>query len=159
MYLRIFPEGDEETPNEGGLRFYDDLFDECRKSGIEPMVTISHYETPLGLAKKYDGYQLPLIIVENGLGAVDELVTLENGEKTVEDDYRIDYLRQQLLQVREAIRDGVELWGYTSWGCIDLVSASTAEMKKRYGYIYVDRNDDGRGSLERYRKKSFLSFL
>lgn len=156
MYLRIFPEGDEETPNEEGLRFYDDLFDECRKYGIEPMVTISHYETPLGMAKKYDGYQLPLFIVENGLGAVDELVTLENGEKTVEDDYRIDYLRQHLLQVREAIRDGVELWGYTSWGCIDLVSASTAEMKKRYGYIYVDRNDDGRGSLERYRKKSFF---
>ena len=155
MYLRIFPEGDEETPNEEGLRFYDDLFDECRKYGIEPMVTISHYETPLGLAKKYDGYQLPLFIVENGLGAVDELVTLENGEKTVEDDYRIDYLRQHLLQVREAIRDGVELWGYTSWGCIDLVSASTAEMKKRYGYIYVDRNDDGSGSLERYWKKSF----
>lgn len=107
------------------------------------------------LNKLYDRYQLPLFIVENGLGAVDELVTLENGEKTVEDDYRIDYLRQHLLQVREAIRDGVELWGYTSWGCIDLVSASTAEMKKRYGYIYVDRNDDGSGSLERYWKKSF----
>ena len=93
MYLRIFPEGDEETPNEEGLRFYDDLFDECRKYGIEPMVTISHYETPLGMAKKYDGYQLPLFIVENGLGAVDELVTLENGEKTVEDDYRIYFRR------------------------------------------------------------------
>lgn len=368
---RIFPQGDEEMPNEAGLQFYDDLFDECRKYGIEPLVTISHYETPLGLAKKYDGwrsrkligfferycrtiferygkkvkywltfneinslihapfmsggimtpkeelteqdlyqamhhelvasalavklghemmpgakigcmilgitvypltpdpddiiatmmrdretlmfadihargkypvylnhmfeekgiriqmepedeeilkntvdfisfsyyssicqtvhtelgvdaggnlsrgyknpylkssqwgwqidpkglrytlnklydrYQLPLFIVENGLGAVDELVTLKNGEKTVEDDYRIDYLRQHLLQVREAIHDGVELWGYTSWGCIDLVSASTAEMKKRYGYIYVDRNDDGSGSFERYRKKSF----
>ena len=107
------------------------------------------------LNKLYDRYQLPLFIVENGLGAVDELVTLENGEKTVLDDYRIDYLRQHLLQVREAIHDGVELMGYTSWGCIDLVSASTAEMKKRYGYIYVDRNDDGSGTFERYRKKSF----
>ncbi len=370
-WSRIFPEGDEDTPNEKGLQFYDDLFDECHKYGIEPLVTISHYETPLGLAKKYDGwrsrklvgffehycrtiftrygskvkywltfneinsifhapfmsggiltpagelteqdlyqavhhelvasalavklghelmpgarigcmilgittypltpdpddiiaamlkdretmmfvdihargrypgyllsylkehdihiqmepederilehtvdfisfsyyssncatvhtdmgvstggnlakgyknpylkasqwgwqidpkglrytlnklydrYQLPLFIVENGLGAVDDLVTLENGEKTVLDDYRIDYLRQHLLQVREAIREGVEVMGYTSWGCIDLISASTAEMKKRYGYIYVDRNDDGTGTLERYRKKSF----
>lgn len=107
------------------------------------------------LNKLYDRYQLPLFIVENGLGAADELVTLENGEKTVLDDYRIDYLKQHLLQVREAIHDGVELMGYTSWGCIDVVSASTAEMKKRYGYIYVDRNDDGSGTLERCRKKSF----
>lgn len=370
-WSRIFPEGDEEQPNEKGLQFYDRLFDECHKYGIEPLVTISHYETPLGLAKKYDGwrnrkligfferycrvifdrykgkvkywltfneinsllhapfmsggimtpaeelteqdlyqaihhelvasalavklghemmpgamigcmilgitvypltpdpddiiatmlkdretmlfadihargrypvylknyfrdrgikirmeagdeellkhtvdfisfsyyssicetvhkelgestggnlsrgyknpylkasewgwqidpkglrytlnklydrYQLPLFIVENGLGAVDELVTLDNGEKTVIDDYRIDYLRRHLLQVREAIHDGVDLMGYTSWGCIDLVSASTAEMKKRYGFIYVDRNDDGSGTMERYRKKSF----
>ena len=370
-WSRIFPEGDEETPNEKGLEFYDRLFDECLKYGIEPLVTISHYETPLGLAEKYDGwrsrkligfferycrtiftrykdkvkywltfneinsllhapfmsggiktpaeqlteqdlyqamhhelvasamavklghelmpgakigcmilgitvypltpdpddiiatmekdretllfadihargtypkyllnyfkahgieirmepedqeilknavdfisfsyyssicatthtelgvptggnlskgyknpylkatawgwqidpkglrytlnrlydrYQLPLFIVENGIGAEDQLVTLENGEKTVLDDYRIDYLRQHLIQVREAICDGVEIMGYTSWGCIDLVSASTAEMKKRYGYIYVDRNDDGTGSLKRYRKKSF----
>lgn len=370
-WSRIFPEGDEEQPNEKGLQFYDRLFDECHKYGIEPLVTISHYETPLGLAKKYDGwrnrkligfferycrvifdrykgkvkywltfneinsllhapfmsggimtpaeelteqdlyqaihhelvasalavklghemmpgamigcmilgitvypltpdpddiiatmlkdretmlfadihargrypvylknyfkdrgikirmeagdeellkhtvdfisfsyyssicetvhkelgestggnlsrgyknpylkasewgwqidpkglrytlnklydrYQLPLFIVENGLGAVDELVTLDNGEKTVIDDYRIDYLRRHLLQVREAIHDGVDLMGYTSWGCIDLVSASTAEMKKRYGFIYVDRNDDGSGTMERYQKKSF----
>lgn len=107
------------------------------------------------LNKLYDRYQLPLFIVENGLGAKDELVTLENGEKTVLDDDRIEYLRQHLLQVREAIHDGVELMGYTSWGCIDLVSASTAEMKKRYGYIYVDRNDDGSGTFKRYPKKSF----
>jgi len=370
-WSRIFPQGDEESPNEEGLQFYDDLFDECLKYGIEPLVTISHYETPLGLAAKYDGwrnrrliefferyvrtiftryqnkvkywltfneinslihapfmsggimtpaaelseqdlyqavhhelvasalavklghqlmpgakigcmilgitvypltpdpkdmiavmkkdretmlfadihargyypnyilnyfkdrgieiqmepgdqellkhtvdfisfsyyssicetvhtemgestggnlsrgyknpylkasqwgwqidprglrytlnklydrYQLPLFIVENGLGAVDELVTLENGEKTVEDDYRIEYLREHLIQVREAIHDGVEIMGYTSWGCIDLVSASTSEMKKRYGYIYVDRNDNGSGTMKRYRKKSF----
>ena len=107
------------------------------------------------LNRLYDRYQLPLFIVENGIGAEDQLVTLENGEKTVLDDYRIDYLRQHLIQVREAICDGVEIMGYTSWGCIDLVSASTAEMRKRYGYIYVDRNDDGTGSLKRYRKKSF----
>ncbi len=103
----------------------------------------------------YDRYQKPLFIVENGLGAVDELVTDENGNKTVNDDYRIKYLNDHMVQMEEAIKDGVELWGYTSWGCIDLVSASTAQLKKRYGYIYVDRNDDGTGTLERYRKKSF----
>ena len=369
-WSRIFPNGDEETPNEKGLQFYDDLFDECHKYGIEPLVTISHYETPLHLSKKYDGwvnrdligfyeryvrtifarygkkvkywltfneinsvlhepflsggiytekeklsqqdlyqavhhelvasalatkiahemmpeakvgcmilsmpiypltpnpddvikamesthkndffgdvhvrgvypgymkryfrengieikfgpedeeilkntvdfvsfsyymsicetadpekqvrgkgnllggvpnpylaasdwgwqidpqglryilnyywdrYQKPLFIVENGLGAVDKLVE-KDGVLTVEDDYRIDYLRQHLLQVEEAVEDGVDVMGYTSWGCIDLVSASTAELKKRYGYIYVDRNDDGTGTLNRYKKKSF----
>ena len=102
----------------------------------------------------YDRYQIPLFIVENGLGAKDVLVDGPNGP-TVEDDYRIDYLRRHLEQVREAIEDGVEVLGYTSWGCIDLVSASTAQMSKRYGYIYVDRNDDGTGSLNRYKKKSF----
>ncbi|WP_145321782.1 glycoside hydrolase family 1 protein [Paenibacillus xylanexedens] len=103
----------------------------------------------------YDRYQKPLFIVENGLGAVDQLVVNEQGEKLVEDNYRIDYLKEHLIQVAEAIEDGVELIGYTTWGCIDLVSASTAQLKKRYGFIYVDRNDDGSGTLERYRKKSF----
>lgn len=102
----------------------------------------------------YDRYQLPLFIVENGLGAKDVLVEGENG-LTVEDDYRIDYLKKHLIQVNEALRDGVELWGYTTWGCIDLVSASTAQMSKRYGFIYVDRNDNGEGTLARYKKKSF----
>ena len=103
----------------------------------------------------WDRYQKPLFIVENGLGAVDELVEDEDGNKTVIDDYRINYLNDHLVQVWEAIEDGVEVMGYTSWGCIDLVSASTAELKKRYGYIYVDRHDDGSGTLERYKKKSF----
>ncbi len=103
----------------------------------------------------YDRYQKPLFIVENGLGAVDELITDENGNKTVNDDYRINYLNDHLVQVGEAIEDGVEVMGYTTWGCIDLVSASTAELKKRYGFIYVDRHDDGSGTLERYKKKSF----
>ena len=74
---------------------------------------------------------------------------------TVEDEYRIDYLKQHLQQVGEALEDGVELLGYTTWGCIDLVSASTAELSKRYGFIYVDRNDDGSRTLARYKKKSF----
>ena len=368
-WTRIFPNGDDEKPNEKGLQFYDDVFDECRKYGIEPMVTISHYETPLHLAKKYDGwrsrkmieyymkfcnviferykdkvkywltfneinsilhqplisggiltpkekltrqdlyqaihhelvasakavkmahemmpqakvgcmilamptypltsrpddvlaamkaeqknyffadvqvrgrypkyldtylkkegvsiqmepgdeealkhtvdfisfsyyvsvcesadpmekgggnligglknpylkssewgwqidpvglrivlnqyydrYQKPLFIVENGLGAVDRLVKDEQGQWTVNDNERIEYMRRHLVEVGRALEDGVDIMGYTAWGCIDLVSASTAEMRKRYGLIYVDRDDNGKGSLKRYRKKSF----
>ena len=74
---------------------------------------------------------------------------------TVEDDYRIAYMNDHLVQVAEAIADGVQVLGYTSWGCIDLVSASTAQMSKRYGFIYVDRDDEGNGTLARHRKKSF----
>lgn len=108
------------------------------------------------LNRLYDRYELPLFVVENGLGAIDQLVTDENGEKTVLDDYRIAYLNEHLHQLSQAIElDGVDVMGYTSWGCIDLVSASTAELRKRYGYVYVDRNDDGSGTLARYRKKSF----
>lgn len=107
------------------------------------------------LNRYYDRYQKPLFIVENGLGAVDELVTGPDGTPTVEDDYRIEYMNDHLVQVREAIEDGVPVMGYTAWGCIDIVSASSAELKKRYGLIYVDRNDDGSGTLARYRKKSF----
>ena len=103
----------------------------------------------------YDRYQKPLFIVENGLGAIDELVRDENGQLTVEDDYRIDYMKQHLIQVGRAIQDGVEVMGYTSWGCIDLVSASMSEMSKRYGFVYVDADDYGNGTYERYRKKSF----
>ncbi len=111
---------------------------------------------PLGLRttlnELYDRYQLPLFISENGFGAVD--VPDENGY--VEDDYRIDYLREHIKAMDDAITlDGVELFGYTSWGCIDLVSAGTGEMKKRYGYIYVDKDNDGNGTLKRTPKKSF----
>ena len=103
----------------------------------------------------YDRWQKPLFIVENGLGAKDTLVDDGAGGYTVYDDYRISYLNDHLIAVEEAIADGVETWGYTTWGCIDLVSASTAQMSKRYGFIYVDRNDDGSGTLARWRKKSF----
>lgn len=109
---------------------------------------------PVGLRivlnEYWDRWQKPLFIVENGLGARDELV-----DGTVADDYRISYMNDHLAQVGEALSDGVEVLGYTAWGCIDLVSMSTAEMSKRYGFIYVDRNDDGSGTLQRYRKKSF----
>ncbi|WP_445738831.1 glycoside hydrolase family 1 protein [Niallia sp. FSL R7-0271] len=103
------------------------------------------------LNQLHDRYQKPLFIVENGLGAVDTL----NEDGTVQDDYRIDYLQSHLEEVREAIEDGVELIGYTSWGPIDLVSASTAELRKRYGYIYVDRDSEGKGTNDRIKKKSF----
>lgn len=111
---------------------------------------------PLGLRitlnQIWDRYQKPMFIVENGLGAVD--TPDENGY--VADDYRIDYLREHIKTMNAAINeDGVELLGYTTWGCIDLVSAGTGEMKKRYGFIYVDRDNEGNGTLKRSKKKSF----
>lgn len=111
---------------------------------------------PLGLRITmndiYDRYQKPLFIVENGLGAVD--TPDENGY--VEDDYRISYLAEHIRAMKDAVElDGVDLMGYTTWGCIDLVSASTGEMKKRYGFIYVDRDNEGKGTLKRTPKKSF----
>ncbi len=100
----------------------------------------------------YERYQLPLFIVENGLGAKD--VVEEDG--TINDDYRIQYLRDHIQEMKNAIQlDGVDVIGYTPWGCIDLVSAGTGEMEKRYGFIYVDKDNEGKGTLERRRKKSF----
>lgn len=91
------------------------------------------------------------MVVENGLGARD---TLEQ-DGSVQDDYRIDYLRRHIQAIKDAVEDGVDLMGYTPWGCIDLVSASTGEMAKRYGFIYVEKYDDGTGDLTRRKKKSF----
>ncbi|WP_058306390.1 6-phospho-beta-glucosidase [Gracilibacillus massiliensis] len=99
----------------------------------------------------YDRYQKPLFVVENGLGAIDQF----DQDKEINDDYRIAYLRAHIKQMAEALKDGVEIIGYTSWGPIDIVSASTGEMKKRYGYIYVDRDNQGNGTLNRSKKKSF----
>ena len=100
----------------------------------------------------YDHFQLPLFIVENGFGAID--VREEDG--TVNDQYRIDYLKAHIQAMKEAVEvDGVDLMGYTPWGCIDIVSAGTGEMKKRYGFIYVDKDNEGNGTLERSKKKSF----
>ena len=107
------------------------------------------------LNRLYSRYHKPLFIAENGLGANDTLVPDGRGSFTVEDDYRIRYMNDHLVQVSEAIHDGVEVLGYTSWGCIDLISCSTAEIKKRYGMIYVDLNSDGSGTLARYKKKSY----
>lgn len=99
----------------------------------------------------WDRYNLPLMVVENGLGAFDE--KSEDGK--IHDDYRIDYLRAHIAAMSEAVEDGVKLMGYTPWGCIDLISASAGEMAKRYGFIYVNKFDDGTGDLSRERKDSF----
>ena len=92
------------------------------------------------LEKIYDRYEIPLMVVKNG---------------SIHDDYRIDYLRSHIEQMHEAVLDGVDLKGYTPWGCIDLVSFTTGEMKKRYGFIYVDKDNEGNGTLKRYKKDSF----
>ena len=99
----------------------------------------------------FDRYNLPLIIVENGLGAVDKIS--EDGK--IHDNYRIDYLKQHIQAMNKAIEDGVNLIGYTSWGCIDLISVGTGQMSKRYGFIYVDLDDNGHGTLKRIPKDSF----
>lgn len=113
---------------------------------------------PVGLRiltnRMYDRYQKPLFIVENGIGKVEQL----NEEKTVNDTYRIDYLRQHLKALKQAIEDGCEVIGYTWWGPIDLISSGTSEMSKRYGFIYVDQDDEGNGTKERFKKESFYAY-
>lgn len=99
----------------------------------------------------YSRYEIPLMVVENGLGAMDTLEV----DGSIHDSYRIDYLREHIEAMREAVQDGVDLMGYTPWGCIDVVSASTGEMAKRYGMIYVEKYDDGTGTLKRRKKDSF----
>lgn len=148
-YMTMVASGDPERLKEKGNFF----------SGIKnPYLEASDWGwqiDPKGLRitmkKLYDRYQVPLFIVENGLGAYD---TVE-ADGSINDDYRIEYLRAHIDQMGEAIQDGVEVMGYTSWGCIDLISASTSEMSKRYGFIYVDQDDYGHGTLERKKKKSF----
>ena len=110
---------------------------------------------PLGmyncLSQYWDRYEKPLMIAENGLGALD---TVE-ADGSIHDEYRIDYLRKHIEQMKECVKDGVDILAYLSWGPIDLVSSSSAEMSKRYGYIYVDLDDLGQGSGKRSKKDSF----
>lgn len=176
---QIFPvmeAGDEEVLHNYPVDFisfsyYNSRCAAARESGQEeaegnlfrsvrnPYLTFSDWGwpiDPLGLRitlnQVYDRYQLPLFIVENGFGAEDH--PDETGY--VQDDYRIAYLREHIRAMKAAVEeDGVELLGYTAWGCMDLVSASSGEMRKRYGFIYVDKQDDGSGSYARSRKKSF----
>ena len=107
----------------------------------------------IALNNLYERYQLPVFVVENGLGAVDTVT--EDGQ--IHDEYRIDYLRKHINAIKEAVcEDGVDCWGYLPWGCIDLISASTGEIKKRYGFVYVDCDEHGNGTLDRKRKDSFF---
>ena len=144
---------DPSVPVNPGNPFYDDA-----KNPYLPVTDWGWYVDPKGLRwflnDIYDRYQVPVMVVENGLGAVDEIA--EDGK--IHDDYRIDYLRQHIEQMGEAVLDGVDLMGYTMWGPIDIVSAGTGEMKKRYGFIYVDKHDDGTGTNERRRKDSFFAY-
>jgi len=104
------------------------------------------------LAALYERYQKPLFIVENGFGAIDK----PEADGQINDDYRIAYLKAHIEQMKLAVfYDGVELMGYTPWGCIDCVSFTTGQYSKRYGFIHVDKNDDGSGTLKRSKKKSF----
>lgn len=167
-------EGDEEILREGCVDFYTFSYYMSNCVSMNPDLETTGGNLSMGLKnpylkasdwgwqidpkglryslnKIYNRYQVPLMVVENGFGAVD---TVEE-DGSINDDYRIDYLKAHIEQMKEAIGDGVELWGYTPWGCIDLVSAGTGEMKKRYGFIYVDKNNDGTGTLDRSRKKSF----
>ncbi|MBO6047917.1 MAG: family 1 glycosylhydrolase [Erysipelotrichaceae bacterium] len=105
----------------------------------------------ISLIQLYDRYQKPCFIVENGLGAVDHIE--EDG--SIIDDYRIDYFKGHILAIADAVADGIPVMGYTPWGCIDMVSMSTSQMSKRYGFIYVDLDDEGNGTYERRKKKSF----
>ena len=100
----------------------------------------------------YERYERPIFVVENGFGAYDKT----DADGVVRDDYRIDYLRQHIKAMEQAVvQDGVKVMGYTVWGCIDVVSFGTGEMEKRYGFIYVDKDNQGNGTLRRSRKKSF----
>lgn len=131
------------------------------KGGRNPYLKMTDWGwqiDPLGLRtalnELYDRYQLPLFIVENGMGNIDQIEV----DGSINDDYRIAYIRDHLEALKEAIKDGVDLIGYTYWGPIDIVSAGTGEMKKRYGFIYVDKDNQGHGTLKRSKKKSFEWF-
>jgi len=103
------------------------------------------------LNELWDRYHLPMMVVENGFGAPDEV----DADGSIHDDYRISYLNDHIAAMGEAIEDGVDLFGYTIWSAMDIVSAGTGEMKKRYGLIYVDRHDDGSGDFKRIPKDSY----
>ena len=102
------------------------------------------------LNNMYERYEIPILVVENGLGTSDELI-----DGQVHDDYRINYLREHIIEMKKAINEGVDVMGYLTWAAMDVVSTSEGQMSKRYGFVYVDRNDDGSGTLKRFIKDSF----
>lgn len=154
-YMSTTVKSDVKNDNTG------DIVNGALPNGVEnPYIASSDWGwaiDPVGLRytlnRFYDRYELPMFIVENGFGAIDTVD--ENNE--IHDEYRIDYLRKHIEQMKIAVNyDGVELMGYTPWGIMDLVSFTTGEMKKRYGMIYVDRDNEGNGSMERLRKDSYF---
>ena len=173
--LKMEP-GDEELLREGTIDFYsfsyymsnivgthgvEETAGNMTFGGKNPYLESSEWGWQIdskglrfALNEIYDRYQLPLMVVENGFGAQD---TVE-ADGSIHDPYRIDYLRKHVIDMEEAVEDGVDLIGYTWWGPIDLVSAGTGEMRKRYGFIYVDKHDDGTGDLHRSRKDSFFYY-
>ncbi len=169
--------GDEEILKEGTVDFYSFSYYMSSCESTDPSLAAASGNILTGLSNPYlkasdwgwqidpEGlriylnevygrYEIPMMVVENGLGAND--VRAEDGK--FHDTYRIEYLRDHIKAMEQAIEDGVELMGYTMWGCTDLVSASTGEMKKRYGFVYVDKDNDGNGDLHRERKDSFYWF-
>ncbi len=169
-----FYENDQEILKQGTVDFYSFSYyssscksanDDNQKTsgnlsgGIKnPYLNVTEWGwqiDPVGLRytlnKVYDRYNLPIMIVENGLGAQDKL----EADGSIHDIYRIDYLKKHITEMSNAIDDGVDLIGYTMWSPLDIISAGTGEMKKRYGLIYVDKNNDGSGTLKRYKKDSF----
>ncbi|MGG7078547.1 6-phospho-beta-glucosidase [Clostridium sardiniense] len=165
LNINMEPE-DEEILKEGtvdyiGLSYYmsDAVKANAKEKVQNPYIKSSDWGwqiDPVGLRYSlnviYERYNKPMFIVENGFGAIDKLS--EDG--MVHDDYRIAYLRDHIIEMQKAVEiDGVDLMGYTPWGCIDLISFGTGEMKKRYGFIYVDQDDEGNGTLERSKKLSF----
>jgi len=123
-----------------------------------PHLTLTQWGWPvdpvglrISLNRLWDRYQVPIFVVENGLGAEEA----PGPDGIIHDQYRIDYLREHLIQIGEAIRDGVDVMGYTAWGPIDLISCGTSQMSKRYGFIHVDQDNYGQGTLRRSRKDSF----
>lgn len=148
------------TVNAEAIKSIEESMDGSHQNSVDnPFIESSDWGWPIDpaglrycLASLYERYEVPLFIVENGFGAVDEV----EDDGSINDDYRIDYLREHIKEMKKAVTiDGVDLMGYTPWGCIDLVSFTTGEMKKRYGFIYVDRHNDGSGTLKRSKKKSF----
>ena len=175
--LEVTPE-DEATLATGTVDFYSLSYYATDCVGIDPDAVRAQGNMSAGLKNPYlkaseygwqidavglrvllnqlwDRYQVPLLIVENGLGAHDELVVEADGTRHVDDDYRIAYLSAHIEQLREAVADGVGVFGYLPWTAFDVVALSTGTMSKRYGFVYVDLDDEGRGSFERTPKKSY----
>lgn len=162
--------GDEEIIKENPMEFlaisyYSSKIVDAAKNGMSPTDAEQNPNLqptpwewrmdPLGfyncLSQYWDRYQVPLMIGENGFGALDQIE--EDG--SIHDPYRIDFLRKHIEQLKECIKDGVDIFAYCAWGPIDIVSSSSAEMSKRYGFVYVDRDDFGKGSQKRIKKDSF----